>query len=610
MTIHTSPLRSAAILALAAAAALGANAQQLKEQINVDGRYRADIIRQDRLHVLPAAMTFDLATKPMPWSDKSVAANFTPALLPMPATGWHASRTPDRRPGYFDLGAGSWLNAVASFGYRFIDTDRSEFGVALQHNSSSLFKYRPDTEQKQHFSTRKFYDETLALFGGHTFGDAGRLDASLRYHLGYFNYFGWIPQAAPASDTKNSSIATPTQTLNDFTARVGWTSPARTDALNYKAAVQARHFGYRALYSPTDGTSARGLKETDITVAGSVSMPWDNGSSVGADLTVDALLYGGRGKSELPENYSNVALTPFYRFSRGLLNVNVGAQLDFTGRAGLPGERYSFFHIAPDVRLDWQSRQVGLYLHLLGGSELQTLASLAQYDYYQMPWLANTRPVYTPLDATLGFNFGPFSGFTAGIRAAFKASKKVPLRGWYMDAYTLAMANAAELSMAFSDTEGANISGVSLGADLAYELGSTFAARASVSFQPQNGTTGYFNGYDRPKLTASAAIEVAPVKPLHLALDFDFRGSRAIYRRVPDPAALPGIIIGGDANPSVLQAYRLPNFMQLAFSAQYDITSAFSVRAQACNLLCRRNVLLPSTPTEGINFLVGFGVVF
>lgn len=601
-------VRNIFLLSLALLPGLPAGAQQLKEQINVDGRYHADIIRQDRLHTLPAPISFSLAAKPMPWSEKSVAANFAPSLLAMTATGWNASRTPDSRPGYFDLAAGSWLNAVASFGYRFIQSEDTQFGIAFQHNSTSLFKYRPDPESNNPFSKRKAYDENIAFFGSHTFGDTGRLDASLSYHLGYFNYFAWIPGATFDPDAPAQASPTPTQTLNDINALISWASPQRSGSLSYKASLSARHFGYRALYTP-DAAPARGLKETDITLGGTVAMPWDNGSSVGADVAIDALLYGSKNAANLPDNYANIALAPFYRFSRGLLNVRVGANIDLTANAGLPTQRYSFFHIAPNVRLDWQSRQVGLYLHVLGGSTLQTLASLAQYDYYQAPYLANTRPVYTPIDATLGFNFGPFAGFTAGLHAAFKTSKKMPLRGWYMHATALDT-DPVEYNLAFNDPDGADIHGISLGASLAYELGSQFAAHASFSYQPQNGTTGYFNGFDRPKITANAAIRVSPIKPLTLSLDFDFRGSRAIYRLTPDPDAIPGIIVGGNINPSRLEAFALPDFVQLGFGAEYALTSAFSVRAQACNLLNRRNVLLPSTPTERINFLLGFGVVF
>ena len=80
-----------------------------------------------------------------------------------------------------------------------------------------------------------------------------------------------------------------------------------------------------------------------------------------------------------------LTLTPYYSFRRGQMDIRVGADIDLSFNAGPSESRYSLFHIAPDVNFDLRTGPVGLYLHLRGGSELQTLASLWQLDYYQMP---------------------------------------------------------------------------------------------------------------------------------------------------------------------------------------------------------------------------------
>ena len=226
----------ALLLALVAA---GAGAQTLRETVAVDGRYTPDIIRQDRINTLPRRLTFDLAKTPLNYSQKSVAADFTPTLLPLAAPGWMATKQWDRSPGYLDLGAGSFLNATGSFGYRFIDTDESLFGVRLQHNSTSLGKVLPAEgalENKQ-----KRFDDVLSFFGGHDFG-VGRLDAQLSWHLGWFNYSGFYV------DDSQTDWEPPAQTLNDAYARVGWTAAKADNGLTWGAAADVRYFGYRAAY--------------------------------------------------------------------------------------------------------------------------------------------------------------------------------------------------------------------------------------------------------------------------------------------------------------------------------------------------------------------------
>ena len=130
------------------------------------------------------------------------------------------------------------------------------------------------------------------------------------------------------------------------------------------------------------------------------------------------------------------------------------------------------------VKFALQTGQVGLFLNILGGSRLNTLASLHQYDYYMMPALTSTTPTYTPLDASLGVNLGPFSGFSLGIEARYRVSKNVPLGGWYqawLDYGSASMPGmdktetSAKGNVLYSlDSDGINLHGGSIAAKIAY----------------------------------------------------------------------------------------------------------------------------------------------
>lgn len=629
-------------------------AAQLHENISVDGKYVPEVIRVERINAFPRALSQTLATTPIGYESKGVAASFSPSLVTLPATGWRASREISSNPGYLELGVGSWLNSTLSAGYRFVDTESTLFGVRLQHNSTSLWKPNiytlTDDKVKQYR-----YDESVGLYASHLFKGCGRLDAALDYHLGSFNYYGLLPLPTDAN--------APGQTVNDVAMRLKWKSLIHPSTnLEWNAGVRLRHFAYRHMLrmeaDPIQSSlplssyyaSWKGGRETNVSFEGSVRMPWDNGSSIGLDALIDIVavphlfsytaqdyddLYYTPGLNSVPprvttidgeaisgetggnHNYGVVTLTPYYRFSKGLLDIRLGADVDLAFNAGEKGERYPFLHIAPDVNIALQTGQVGLYLNATGGTTLNTLAHLHQLDYYAMPALSTTRPTHTPLDASFGVNLGPFSGFSLGLKAAYRIQRNVPLGGWYQ-AWLMngplpveGMKDMAQdaMTMHYVNRDGINLHGGSVSARVAYEYGRKFSVSAEGSYQPQDGKKGYFNGYDRARVTARFNLAVRPVDQLQLGLGYDYRGVRKIYTEAYNLPTEGTTIING--NGTVSYPYlRLPDLTLLNFSASWDFTPKFGVWLQADNLLNRYDEVLPYQPTQGIVVVAGLKWLF
>lgn len=599
------------ILPLLLSAILPAGAQTLHESISVEGKYVPDIIRIDRLYSFPQATVFPMEATPMTYDRKGVAAAFEPTLMTMPVTGWRVSRDVKRHRGYLEADLGSYLNSNLSAGYRFVDTPATSAGAWLQFNSSSLWRHQlaEPTDSRR----RSRYDGTVGVYANHSFDEAGRLETALSWHTGYFNYF----MTTPMIDSE-----APTQTLNDISFRAGWLSQARKDAVVWHADAGARYFGYRAFYLPQLPEVEKPARETRLSLDAGIAMPWDSGSEVGLDANFDVMLYSmqnnisyGDIRLQAPTDYTQLALTPYYRFSRGLLNIKAGAEIDFTFHAGLPGERYSLLHVSPDVAVDFRSGPAGLYLNLGGGSELQTLAAAHELDYYSMPTLSNTRPVYSPLDAVLGLEFGPFSGFSAGVEFAYKVTNRVPLGGWY--AFMLSdrvspWADDVSLSgmtpLYGFDTEGLTIKGMSLGLNLRYTTGRTVTFKASGHYQPQKGSTGFFNGYDRPRWVLDAGADFHPWKGLGFSVGYSYRGVRTIYTRLTE--LRPAVSFDGKGHEGVVAGMRLPDLTLLNAGISYDFTPDFGLRIDALNLLGRHDALLPGLPSEGLCVTGGLRILF
>ncbi len=622
----------AAGIALAAAIPTGASAQ-LHESVSVDGTYIPDVIMLDRLSAFPSRVALTMTSTPLPYDLNGVPASFVPSLPAMPPTGWRTTRTLPTTRGYIDLGAGSWLNSTLSAGYRIIDTPDCKAGIRLQHNSTSL--WRPHISEITEDIHRKRYDENIGVYVTNRFSEYGTLDAALDWHYGYFNYYGYKPIAA-----FNDIEKAPTQTLNDVSLRLGWNSRPQSDALQWHASADMRHFAYRALPLPVSDSFVqtlekangyeefKGDRETHVQVRGGIAMPWDEDTSTAAiDARFDVVGYANRDAIELPlveigaspDTYAMLTLSPWYRFSRGLLHIKAGVDVDlaFNADGSEPDSHYSLVHVAPAVMLDWRSNAVGLYAHFTGGSQLQTLASGYELDYYQLPAVVTTQPVHTPLDARVGFLFGPFSGFSAGAEVAYRIDRHRHDGGWYQT-----ILNQGVIPVAGLDTEGRipylgttmaemTVKGFSAGLDLAYNGGNVFNAHGQVRYQSQKGTTGYFNGLDRPRITARVEAEVNPWSTLVLGVQYDYRGVRNIYSLYPEPTNTPGgttvIVNNVEQKPA---AMRLPDITELSFKARYAFTPAVSIWLQADNLLNRRHIILPGLPTEGISVTGGLQWLF
>ncbi len=617
---------------LAAASAASASAQGLHESIGVDGKYVREVIVQDKIFTLPSRLSFTLESQPPAWYSEGVPTLFRPTAIPMPTVTPFAERIPDNSRGYIDLGLGSWLDGNLSAGYRFLDSQSTKAGAFVQFNSTALC--RPDLSEESRGVRRRLADGRIGLYASHRFGAKGTLSASADYRLAGFNYYGYARLGAffPSADP-DAAVHAPTQTLNEVNARIGWKSSTGYGGPDYDALAGIRYFGYRALYLPDENLDmlrqTKGDRETDIYIDGGISHQWRSGSELGLRLKGDILLYSDSRKDlpaiPAPDNYGMVSLNPYYRFSRGLLNIRVGATVDLAFNAGPERDRFNTFHIAPDVRLDWRKGAVGLFLNLLGGSSLQTLASLEGTDYYQMPALSSTRPLYSPLDAAAGANFGPFAGFSAGLSFRYRISRRVPAGGWY--AAMLNWGNTAFPGMnvpldadpyavgySLSD-EGIDISGFGLEAHASYRLGSILDLSAEGTWQPQNSTRGYFNGYDRPRWTAAITATVRPVSKLSLSLQYEYRGVRRIYTQAARLATVPdqtqGIPVIDDTDRDLpILSRRLPDLTLLNARAAWQFSPRLGIFVQAANLLDRRDEILPLLPQNGISITGGVNFLF
>ncbi len=565
---------------LLAAASLCASAQELNESMTVQGAYDPVIRKHERISPLPDRLSLPLPEASLPLATQGEPVDVDSKLAQQDAPSW-GTRLPEQRRGYIDLLAGSFLNTSLSAGYRAISNSSTTLGIWLQHNSSSLFRANDDSPY------RRRYDETVGARLSQKFAP-GSLSLSAAYHLGYFNYYRAIdPAADPAPALPGS------QTLNDFLFNAEWEGRHRKIGFNYHAGATYRYFGLRRIYdhapeafgSYVSHTPAR---ENDVTVNATLGYNTTRVSTFSLALQGRWLPYSN---SELstPGFYS---ITPAYTLMRPHLRLRLGVRLDLSH--SVEGyEKFATFHAAPDFSVSYTATRFTASLSATGGVQPNTLSSLHQLDYYSTPTLTATTPLYSPVNARLRLGFGNFRGFSAGLFATYAIMRNTPLAGTY-PLYLFNLPGAAAMRLA---TPGyLDVRGFSMGADLRFALDNILTATGTLTYTPQHGSRGSFNGIDRPRWVLATEATVRPISPLSISVGYDYRGVRNLYFRTSPSAPVASL--------------RLPDLYDLHARADYTFLSRYTVGISARNILSSNPWTTPDMPLEGFTLLGHFSVVF
>lgn len=560
------------IIALATTAVLpsAVSAQSISESVTVEGKYKPEIIPADRLAILPTTITLKAPESPMTYDRKGVAANFAPDALSMPATGWRATKNYDTSRGYLNLRLGSWLNSSLSAGVAAIRNDNTRLNLYLQHNSTSLWQaWNEDKASGTPAADNRYrYDETLGANLSRRFSDAGTLTAALQYHLGYFNYYG--TSIGPIVDGK---IKAPSQTINDILASANWN--ANTNGhLHYSIKADYRHFAYRAMYtlsgietpSETETPSliyGKGLRESLVNVGGTLAYDFSSRSKLDVELLYTGVI------NSIGNDVNRFRILPAYNYTGDHYSLRIGVDM----AAVANGE--TKFRIAPDVRFSTRKGISAFTVNIGGGTYLRTLAWMHMMDYYADPSAGCYNAAYSPLDINIAYQLNPGGKWTFGVEGLWRSVIHESFGGLYQ-AY---LNGISEKDEEMAD----RIHGFSIAVNAGYEFNRYFSLKGKMAWQPQHGTTGILNGFDRPAITADLSAESRPTDKLSIALDYGLRAKRLLL-------------------PS--------NISHLNLSADYRITDKFSVGAEFNNLFNRHEELLPGLMSEGFNATAGVQIVF
>lgn len=556
--------RHIATLAAATTITFTGAAQNLSESVTVEGRYTPEVIQADRLPVAPSVISLKAPESNMTYDRTGVMADFAPDALSMSATGWRATKNYNNSRGYVDVRLGSWLNSSLSAGVNVFRSPDTQANVWLQHNSTSLWKAWNAGDMYYADADRRFrYDETIGADFCHHITDIGTISATLQYHLGYFNYY-----ATHHGLAENGHYPAPTQTLNDVAARVAWKGETSQN-VSYGAKADVRYFGYRSMYLPTiieNPMVTKGERESLVNLEANAAYHPAETAKIGIDVRYSGVF------NQIGSNVNRMELLPAYSVAGNLFSVKVGANVAFVNT-----ETGTRFRAAPDIMLGIRKGITSVSLSLGGGTYLRTMAWRHTMDYYANPSAGCYEAAYSPIDAKVALQFNPGGKWTFGVEGMWRATLDETSGGLYQLMLNGGLQNVA------TDIVSSRLHGMSIAINAGYEFSRFLRLNGRGTWQPQHGTVGILNGFDRPVFTAALSAESRPVDALTLRLDYNLRARRLL---------LPG------------------NLSRINLGGAYRITERLSVSAEIDNLLNRHEDLFPGLPTEGLAATAGIQFVF
>jgi hypothetical protein len=466
----------------------------------------------------------------------------------------------------------------ASAGYSFIQNEHTRLGAWMQYDGN-LYHGVGDYGERRLFKNNTF---TIGADVNQKVGENSQLAVDVDYTTAAIH-------ALDYDKDQHIDFGGLDAKWWSRLGNVGYHVDAGINAFGFARGYQSQTFTGGNVYdAPKSGEVVYSLKagaighlshETWLGVElGGEFQHFTNGNQLSKELTAYGSYYINGLTSR---NLGLINAMPHYGFHIDNVTTCIGVKVDVpTGGAN------KSVHLAPHVTFDWNpSSQFAIYAKVDGGDQLNTLRSLYDVTYFlPATWVYDRS--FVPVTADLGINIGPFKGASLELRGGYAKAND-----WLMPTYGTWAANANGLVAGITTFQALDIKGWHAGATLSYAYRDLVKVHASYDVAPQKYDRGYYLWRDRAKYVVGAGLEVTPIKPLSINIDYEYRAKRQTYT-------------------SAGVAERLGNVNNLSLGAAYKFNETVSVFANAENLFCHRYDILYGLQSQGIKGLIGVAVKF
>lgn len=551
------------------------------------------------------------------FSDWAVPTIVPVEIPTMDPYGYRTLHNFSNQKGYLFLGAGTHLNMVAGAGYRFRDSSKEKLNAWMLHNSTWGGKNTTKLIDASSNRQKQRFNDNLVGVNWMRELNAGTLAIDGHLHFDSFNFYGGF-----SDFLKNEKTA-----FFEAKAHANWQSEAdiKGEKLDYEANATVDFAGYDK--SHIEGIS--GSKEFAINASIESGYEWDKIGNVGMLFGVDIVNLRRHNEYTNKANdktYGMLTLSPYYLYENNIFSAKAGINLNVSFNDG------TALRLSPNIDLNFKIiKGINLFVKADGGKTINHLGDMHNAYRYNDP-LAQYGNSYMPFDGTVGFNVGPFVGFSAKLYAGYgfetgclDAILPAANSGIYKeildeenpipDGFTPYKDYNQFAAVIYKMTKW---QGWHMGIELAYKYRSIAEAKLKLAYAPSSDEEyedgmrykGYSLGNDGATTLFNFNVNVWPIKPLMVSAGFEYRGNRSVLTRDWLPA-----IIDDEGNTIQEGRYHygslsLKDVANLYVSARYNFSHIFSVWAQANNLLCKQWDEMPGQGAQKIGLIGGISINF
>ena len=585
--------------------------QNLNREMTLEREYDPIVQDATKATTLPAIREISITKRPINYSDYAIP------LLPEKETnlltpGKLMTETyHSKRNGYLHFAGGMSTNLMGDFGYHLLDTDRDLLSVYFSHRSTNgNVRFEEEGFDKR---KAKFNDNLGGLDFKHRF-DRATLSLGGKYGYSTFNYYG-IPTNRRVTSPGWSSVAFPfiedttTNQGNQLIHLYGNVTSHFPYSLGYHFGAEYTRFNQKYSLSK----ELEGMTENHIGIDFGLSSPVNDGKSFGIDMKANILTYTTPSPvdnifidSAAFNTHVNATLNPYYRFESDTWKLLLGVNLMVVSQ----NDEINMY-ASPNITLDVPFAVWNLfYAKLGGGIESNSMAELSRINRYVNPaFTADASKTWA--DLKLGVRSTAAAGFWFDIFADYKYTESDVF--FNPSSYFWINEGFNNVSMVFQPTSQRIQAGFTLKYDY-QQLVDFYLKGIYDYYMLKNSETWKSSGtnvividdselkpYGKPTFTANAGVNVRPVKPLTLTLDYCMMSGLYAY----SPPGFGVLMFNVDD-----MNMKMKTINDLRFRASWKFNDTFSIYAQFNNLLFQKQALYYGYALQPFTAMAGFNINF
>lgn len=571
--------------------------QNLDREMTLEREYDPSVQDASKVNTLPVIKEPTVKKMPIDYANFTVPADPAKEISLLASGSIMTDIQYNKRRGYFNFGAGTYLNLNGDLGYHILSTDKDQLNIWFSHRSTNgKVKYLQIDEKVK----AKLNDNMGGLNFKHVFPRAF-LDMGIKYGYSAFNYYG-LPvngaSALPTEELLEKADRTTSQVDQTIQGKIGVGSVDGAP-FGYYIGVDYTNFSYKyGLGIDNDGPTEHTVRlnfdfnapfngNQKIGLAGRVE--YFNYSSPDDKKIAPGIITPGKFYSYDLDNYTSAVLNPYYKIEGDSWNVKLGAKVMIV--AGLDDDSGNTFTASPDIAADVEVAEKTVLYAVAGGD----LHSNSMYDISRINRYADPSESVNPsrewLDAKLGIKSGIAPGFWFDIFGGYKIISDDYFFNTYNNFYENDFGNICTIR------DGIDTKQLYVGANLKYSFQQLVDIQLKGVYNNWKMELGddYIPGgkidpIGKPKMELNAGVTVRPIKNLSASLDY--------YLATGRKAEVYGITQDMD------------NINELNLTGAYNFNDTFGLYLKLNNVLFQKYELYYGYPLQKFSAMIGVNINF